>query len=109
MDFMENSRFIWIDGRNGEGKFRGITCSRGALRIQRRELDKGEQLDLMHVGQAETIGIPVERGLSEDSVFVSRIGIADEEETVRYNLEDRTLSIDVPKNISRFQVLIHKP
>jgi len=109
MDFMENSRFTWIDGRNGEGKFRGIACSRGALRIQRRELDKGEQLDLMHVGQAETIGIPVERGLSEDSVFVSRIGIADEDETVRYNLEDRTLSIDVPKNISRFQVLIHKP
>jgi hypothetical protein len=104
LDYLECPQYTWIDVRGGDRKFRGITCSGGAMLIQRRDLDQGEQLDLMHVGSAETIGIPVERGLTEDAVVVSRAG----GEAVHFKLEDRTLSIDVPNNISRFQIEIKK-
>jgi len=108
LDYIESSRYTWIDGREEGRKFRGITCA-GALLMNRTDLDHGEQIDLMHLGRAESIEIPVVRGLTEDSVVGSRTDGEEDEGDFNFRLGERSLSIDVPGGITHFRITIHKP
>ncbi len=107
MDYVECNQYTWFDGRGGVQRFRGISCPMGSVSIRRGPAADDSRFDLTHVGPAETIGIPVQRGVAGEAIAVRRAGPSGGGPTdIPCSLDDRTLLLDVPEGISRFEVFI---